>query len=339
MSSPQQVCLAIADAQREYVARRPMGGDLPEYAVKARQRPRQAKWPLLAHRRRRTTQPARAARRVGGCRRIRRVKRLQGRLRRHTSATATGCSPPRGRTPRAVPLDYLVDGRLIGGFAVVAYPAQYGNSGIMTFITNHDGVVYQRDLGPGTQQIAQGMTTFDPGDGWTKSTDASRSAREIDGTFAGPGRFVRTLAEDPPIARSRRTQRDGHRMRHCSNTRAQLVAVGACALSRATALALWLALSGCQSIGPETVSRDRSEYASSISESWKRQTLLHIVKLRYLRPADLRGCRADRRRLHVGNDADGQRKLDRKRHCRRQDGKRRRRCRATPIARRSPTRR
>jgi hypothetical protein len=70
--------------------------------------------------------------------------------------------------------DYVVDGKLIGGFAVIAYPAQYGNSGIMTFITNHDGIVYQRDLGPDSQKIAEGITQFDPGPEWTKSPEVSQ---------------------------------------------------------------------------------------------------------------------------------------------------------------------
>ena len=76
-----------------------------------------------------------------------------------------------GPNAKGGPLSYLVDGKLIGGFGVVAFPAQYGNSGIMTFITNHDGVVYQRDFGPDTEKIAQAMTEFDPGPGWARSTD------------------------------------------------------------------------------------------------------------------------------------------------------------------------
>jgi hypothetical protein len=63
-------------------------------------------------------------------------------------------------------MDYVVRGRMIGGFAVVAYPAQYGNSGIMTFLVNHDGVVYQKNLGADTASIASRMTRFDPGAGW-----------------------------------------------------------------------------------------------------------------------------------------------------------------------------
>jgi hypothetical protein len=64
-------------------------------------------------------------------------------------------------------LDYLAKGRMIGGFAAIAYPARYGNSGVMTFIVNHDGVIYERDFGPDTAKRAAAVTTFDPGPGWT----------------------------------------------------------------------------------------------------------------------------------------------------------------------------
>ena len=62
------------------------------------------------------------------------------------TATITKCSPGRDPAPGGA-YDYMVRGQMIGGFAMVAYPAQYGSSGIMTFIVNHDGVVYQKDLG------------------------------------------------------------------------------------------------------------------------------------------------------------------------------------------------
>jgi hypothetical protein len=55
---------------------------------------------------------------------------------------------------------------MIGGFAAVAYPADYGNSGIMTFMVTFDGTVYQKDLGPDTEKIAKAMEQFDPGPGW-----------------------------------------------------------------------------------------------------------------------------------------------------------------------------
>jgi hypothetical protein len=62
--------------------------------------------------------------------------------------------------------DYLVDGKMVGGFAFVAYPAEYGNSGVMTFIINQDGVLLQKDLGKTTAETAAAMTEFDPA-GWT----------------------------------------------------------------------------------------------------------------------------------------------------------------------------
>jgi hypothetical protein len=75
-------------------------------------------------------------------------------------------------------LDYVVGGRAIGGFAVVAYPARYGNSGIMTFIVNQDGKIYQSDLGPDTQAKALKMTSYDPGPGWSP-VDAAKVDAEF----------------------------------------------------------------------------------------------------------------------------------------------------------------
>jgi len=57
---------------------------------------------------------------------------------------------------------------MIGGFALVAYPANWGNSGVMTFIVNHDGIVYQKDLGPDTAAAARAITRFDPDSTWTR---------------------------------------------------------------------------------------------------------------------------------------------------------------------------
>jgi hypothetical protein len=55
---------------------------------------------------------------------------------------------------------------MIGGFALVAYPAKYASSGVMTFIVNHDGVVYQKDLGRDTEKTAQAMKVFAPDSTW-----------------------------------------------------------------------------------------------------------------------------------------------------------------------------
>ena len=62
----------------------------------------------------------------------------------------------------------MVNGKMVGGFALVAYPARYGSSGIMTFVVNQDGVVYERNLGKTTEKIAQAMEIFDPDKEWKK---------------------------------------------------------------------------------------------------------------------------------------------------------------------------
>jgi len=64
--------------------------------------------------------------------------------------------------------DYIINGNLIGGFAVVAWPAKYGNSGVMTFVINHDGVVYQKNLGKDTEKVAKAITKYDPDKTWKK---------------------------------------------------------------------------------------------------------------------------------------------------------------------------
>jgi hypothetical protein len=64
--------------------------------------------------------------------------------------------------------DYVLNGKMIGGFALVAYPAQYRNSGVMTFIVNYDGKVFQKDLGPGTAKVANTMKAYNPDSSWAK---------------------------------------------------------------------------------------------------------------------------------------------------------------------------
>src|SRR5206468_7602152 len=66
-------------------------------------------------------------------------------------------------------MDYEVNGRLVGGFAVIAWPADYGNSGIMTFIASYKGDVYQKDFGDDTYKSARAMTAFDPDPTWKKA--------------------------------------------------------------------------------------------------------------------------------------------------------------------------
>jgi hypothetical protein len=64
--------------------------------------------------------------------------------------------------------DYVVDGKMSSGFAFVAYPAEYGNSGVMTFIINQDGVLLQKDLGKTTAETAAAMSEFDPDASWSQ---------------------------------------------------------------------------------------------------------------------------------------------------------------------------
>ena len=65
--------------------------------------------------------------------------------------------------------DYIVNGKMSGGFAVLAYPAEYRNSGIMTFIVGKDGVIYQKDLGEKTSDVGAALVEYNPGDGWSEA--------------------------------------------------------------------------------------------------------------------------------------------------------------------------
>jgi hypothetical protein len=77
--------------------------------------------------------------------------------------TGQGANAPGGAK------QYIVDGKMTGGFAFVAYPAEYRNSGVMTFIINQDGVLLQKDLGTTTTQTASAMTEFNPDQSWTQA--------------------------------------------------------------------------------------------------------------------------------------------------------------------------
>ena len=160
----QQVCLAIVDAQREYAHLRPMGGDFAQYAPKLISDPNMKNglfWPtnegeplsplglLVAE-----------ASEEGYTARDKHGEPLPYHGYYYRLLTSQGANAPGGTA------DSSIDGKLIGGFALIAYPPQYGNSGVMTFLTNHDGVLYQRDLGENTASIAKAMTSFDPSSEW-----------------------------------------------------------------------------------------------------------------------------------------------------------------------------
>jgi len=76
-----------------------------------------------------------------------------------------------GKNSPGGPMSYMAGGKMTRGFAFVAYPAEYRSSGVMTFIVNEDGVVYQKDLGWKTETLAKAMKEYNPGSGWQKAED------------------------------------------------------------------------------------------------------------------------------------------------------------------------
>lgn len=79
--------------------------------------------------------------------------------------TRQAASAPGGR------YDYIINGNMIGGFALIAWPAEYGESGIMTFLVSHHGRVYQKDLGPKTGKVAEKLKAYHPDASWVLSAD------------------------------------------------------------------------------------------------------------------------------------------------------------------------
>ncbi len=161
-----QICLAIVDAEREYATREVDGDGVPVYAARFTSRP--GKHDGLYWQTGENESPSplgallAAAADEGYTRRgiFRRVP-YHGYYFR--ILTAQGEQAPGGAQ------DYIVKGKMIGGFAVIAYPARYRVSGVMSFLINHDRVIYEKDLGQNTAAIAAKITTFNPGAGWEKT--------------------------------------------------------------------------------------------------------------------------------------------------------------------------
>jgi hypothetical protein len=162
-----QVCLAYADAQREYALKDRDANGLLEYARKFRSDPGKKNglyWEAKAGERQSPLGPLFAAAQEKGYN----VKAAGGKSIPYYGyyyriLTGQGKNAPGGA------YDYMVKGNMIGGFALVAYPAKYGASGVMTFIVNHDGVVYQKDLGRNTEKTALAMKLFNPDSTWKKA--------------------------------------------------------------------------------------------------------------------------------------------------------------------------
>ena len=162
------VCNAYVDAQREYASQDRMGDGVLAYAQFLRSTPDTHDglfWP--------TNQPGEelsplgplvAQARVEGY--FRSAKMLNDEQAPYHGyyfkiLTRQGKHAPGGK------YNYIINGRMIAGFALVAWPAEWGNTGVMTFIVNQQGKVYQKNLGSKTAKIAKAITTYDPDDTWT----------------------------------------------------------------------------------------------------------------------------------------------------------------------------
>jgi hypothetical protein len=162
----QQAMLAYVDAQREYYARNPQNSRFLEYAqkfVSSDGKRDGLYYPTAAGEKPSPLGPLFDARRAAGY--VADSGGNPGAYHGYYYKILKG----QGRNARAGAYDYSVKDKMIGGFALVAYPAAYGSSGIMTFIVNYEGVVYEKDLGPNTAQIVQKMMRYDPDATWTQS--------------------------------------------------------------------------------------------------------------------------------------------------------------------------
>lgn len=162
------VCRAYVDAQREYASEDRLGDGVLAYAQHLRSTEGTHDglfWPAKDGEALSPFGPLIAAARVEGY--------------RHTARMMNDEQAPyhgyyfkiltkQGKHAAGGKYDYVINGRMIGGFALVAWPAEWGNTGVMTFIVNQRGIVYQTNLGKKTAKIAAGMTRFDPDDKWTQ---------------------------------------------------------------------------------------------------------------------------------------------------------------------------
>lgn len=164
-----QSCLAYVDAQREYYLRNPEQAPLLHYAqrlLSGTDKKDGLYWPTSGDEPLSPLGEAFA------------IARSEGYLKGEGSGdgayhgylfkllTSQGPHAPGGA------YDYMAHGELLGGFALLAFPAEYGNSGIMTFMVSHAGAVYSRDLGQDTAMLAGMITAFDPDAAWKKEASA-----------------------------------------------------------------------------------------------------------------------------------------------------------------------
>lgn len=159
-----QVCLAIVDAEREYATKYLDGDGVPVYASRFISHPGKHDglyWPAQSNE---APSPlgellASAADEGYAGPGMLRHEPYHGYYYR---ILTHGEDAPNGTK------DYIIKGKMIGGFAVIAYPARYGASGVKSFLVNHDGVIYENDLGQNSKAVSAAITTFSPREGWAK---------------------------------------------------------------------------------------------------------------------------------------------------------------------------
>ena len=155
-----QTLLAIVDAQYEYVEHDPMKTGWPQYARRLLSSPGKMDglyWP---------TAPGQPQSPLGA-----QVADSQpdGRFPGDHYGYNFRLLYSQGPTAPGGVRDYIIRGRMIGGFGAIAWPVRYGETGIMTFVMGPDGIVYQRDLGPDTARLAASTVAFNPDKGWEKA--------------------------------------------------------------------------------------------------------------------------------------------------------------------------
>ena len=161
-----QTCLAVVDAEREYAMDAGKESGVPVYAQKLMSDP--GKHDGLYWETKEGEKPSPMGQFVAQAIEKGYKARKPGEERPPYSGYYYRLLTGQGKHAPDGAYDYIVNGKMIGGFAMVAYPAKYGNSGVMTFIVNQDGVVYQKDLGRNTANAAKAITKFDPDKTWTK---------------------------------------------------------------------------------------------------------------------------------------------------------------------------
>jgi hypothetical protein len=159
-----QTCLAIVDAQREYATVDRDGDGLLKYSPKFQSTKGKRDglyWEAEAGEPPSPLGPLVAQARSEGHRGGEKPEPYNGYFFRILTA--------QGKSAKGGAYSYLAKGKMVGGFAIVAFPAAYRTSGVKTFIVNHDGVVYQKDLGPETAKLAQALKVFNPDKTWGKA--------------------------------------------------------------------------------------------------------------------------------------------------------------------------